>query len=180
MGSVNDAVLTITKSSKIGIIIHFPTEYAGIWNQIPQPSALNFTTGTSNFSTTDIRLTTRYLFAVFEKTMFTSQVNFTSFKISFMFRNPNKTVDCTVLPVFTVSLFDFKGKSIYAQTLSNNEVCPTFTTRLYEINVTGNTKISAGSSSPFYVTLEKPAKNLTITPLCESSAISFRPASITF
>ena len=31
-----------------------------------------------------------------------------------------------------------------------------------------------------YITLEKPAQNLTITPQCQSSAISFSPATLSF
>jgi hypothetical protein len=59
-------------------------------------------------------------------------------------------------------------------------MCPALTTKLFDINVTGNTKIPAGSSSTFYINIEKPAQNLSITPLCESSAISFSPATINF
>ena len=64
--------------------------------------------------------------------------------------------------------------------MSNNDICPNFSTRLYSINVTGNTQISAGSSSTFYATLEQPAANLTIVPSCASSAISFSPAQLVF
>lgn len=138
------------------------------------------TIGSDIFPASNVTLGTRYLFARFQSSGFTSQLDFTTFNISFVFRNPNKSIDCTVLPVFTISLFDFKGKTIYSQSLSNQVTCPTFSTRLYAINVTGNTKISAGSSSPFFITLEKPAKNLIITPSCESSAISFSPQSIIF
>lgn len=136
--------------------------------------------GSDVFTATNITLGTRYLFAIFETNAFNAQLEFTTFNISFIFRNPNKSVDCTVVPVFTISLFDFKGKNIYAETLSNKAGCPTFSTRLYAINVTGNTKISAGSSSTFYITLEKPAKDLTITPSCVSSAISFSPQQVVF
>jgi hypothetical protein len=138
------------------------------------------TIGSNIFTAGNVTLGTRYLFARFQSSAFSSQLDFTTLSISFIFRNPNKSVDCTVLPVFTISLFDFKGKNIYSQTLSNQEACPKFSTHLYSINVTGNTKISAGSSSSFFITLEKPAQNLVITPSCVSSAISFSPQQIVF
>jgi hypothetical protein len=125
-------------------------------------------------------MSNRYLFVTFSNNSFIGQINFTTFNITFMFRNPNISLDCSVLPVFTLTLFDFKSRSIYAQTLSNNKVCPIFSTYLYSINVTGNTKISAGSSSQFIISLQKPAYNLVITPRCISSAISFSPSSILF
>lgn len=138
-------------------MINFPAEYESIWSQITVPTSLNLTISGNNYTASNVTMSTRYLYAVFSNNTFTSQINFTTFNITFMFRNPNFSLDCSVLPVFTISLFDFKGKSIYAQTLSNNKVCPTFSTYLYTINVTGNTKISAGSSSQFIVSLEKPA-----------------------
>jgi len=55
--------------------------------------------------------------------------------------------------VFKISLFDFKGNHISAQSLSNNQLCPELTNRLFGINVTGNTKISAGSSSTFIISI---------------------------
>jgi hypothetical protein len=180
VGTVNQASLTISKDSRIGIIIKFPVEYVDIWKNIDVPASVSIIIGGTTYTATNITMSERHLFAVLPYSAFTTQVDFSSFNVEFVFRNPNVAIDCSVVPVFTVSLFDFKGQSIYAQTLSNNQVCPTFTTRLYAINVTGNTKISAGSASNFYITLEKPAKNLTITPQCASSAISFRPTSITF
>lgn len=132
------------------------------------------------YTSTNITLTTGKLFAVFTLSAFSSQVIFTNFTINFLFRNPTRDIACTVDPVFQISLFDFKGNSIFVQSLSNNIACPTFTTKLYAINVTGNTKISAGSSSTFIVSLEQPAQYLAITPICVSSAISFSPSTIVF
>ena len=122
----------------------------------------------------------RYLFARFTHNAFSSQLTFTSFTVAFNFRNPNKSIDCTVTPVFEFSLFDFKGNSIFAQTLSNNQICPTLRDRLFSVNVTGNTKISAGSSNSFIVSIEKPSEYLAVTPSCTSSAISFTPSVVTF
>jgi hypothetical protein len=178
--SVNSASLTIANQSLLGLSITFPQEYSYIWTQISTPSQLNLTINGVTYSTSNVQLSTLNLFARFANTTFSSSVVYTSFSISFQFRNPNQSIDCTVNPVFTISLFDFKGNSIYAQTLSNNIVCPTFTTYLYGINITGNTKIPAGSSETFTVSLSKPALNLTITPSCTSSAISFTPSSIQF
>lgn len=64
--------------------------------------------------------------------------------------------------------------------MSNNQICPTLSNRLYTINVTGNTKFPAGSSTQFIVTIEKPASYLAITPACTSSAISFTPSVVVF
>lgn len=97
-----------------------------------------------------------------------------------MFRNPNSSINCSALPVFKISLFDFKGNNINVQSLSNNQICPNLTNRLYGINVTGNTKISAGSSSNFIISLEKPSYFLAINPVTTSSAISFTPSTIIF
>jgi len=153
MTSSNGVNLTLTQGSQIGIMINFPQEYASIWSQIAVPTTLNFTIAGTNYTASNITMSTQYLYAVLSNNAFNNQLNFTSFSITFMFRNPNVTIDCTVSTVFTISLFDFKGKSIYAQTLANNKVCPSFSTYLYTINVTGNTKISAGSSSQFIVSL---------------------------
>jgi hypothetical protein len=180
LNSISGSTFTIAKHSQIGVIVHFPVEYAEIWHQINTPSTLDLIINGNTYSASQLKMTSRYLFAPIPQTLFTAQVDFTTFNISFVFRNPNKTIDCKITPVFTISLFDFKGNSLYAQTLSNNQVCPTFTTHLFDIKVTGNTKIAAGASSVFYVTLAKRARNLTITPACDSSAISFRPASIDF
>jgi hypothetical protein len=157
LGTVSGATLTITQNSSIGIIVHFPKEYGLIWSQIAVPLAVNLNIGANTYTATNVTMSPQYLFATLPLNAFTTQVNFTAFNISFLFRNPNSSIDCTVLPVFTISLFDFKGNSIYGQTLSNNLICPTFSTYLYSINVTGNTKISAGSSSTFIITLQQPA-----------------------
>ena len=153
VGTVNGVTLTIPSNSSIGIMIRFPKEYDYIWSQIAVPSSLNVSISGNTYSASNITMSNRYLFAVFPNNSFNSQINFTTFNITFMFRNPNISLDCTVLPVFTLTMFDFKSRSIYAQTLSNNKVCPTFSTYLYSINVTGNTKISAGSSSQFIISL---------------------------
>jgi hypothetical protein len=100
--------------------------------------------------------------------------------IAFNFKNPNKTIDCSVTPVYVISFFDFQANSLFAQTLSNNQICPTLNNRLYAINVTGNTKIPAGSSTTFVVSIERPASYLAITPVCSNSAISFLPSVIVF
>ena len=180
VSSVNGVTLYITASSQIGIMIDFPAEYSSIWSQIALPSSLNLTISGNNYTASNITMSTGYLYAVFSATAFTSQINFTTFNITFMFRNPNVSIDCTNSPVFTISLFDFKSRSIYAQSLSNNNVCPSLSVYLASINVNGNTKIPAGSSSQFIVSLEKAAQNLTIVPACTSSAISFSPATILF
>ena len=178
--ALTGASFSIAKQSRIGIMIHFPQEYSGIWSQIKTPSQLSLIISSQYYNSTNIRMSNRYLFAVFPSTLFPSQLDFTTFNITFVFRNPNETINCKIGPVFTVSIFDFKGNSIYAQTLSNNQICPSLTTHLFDIKVTGNTKISAGSSSTFYITLAKPARNMTITPSCDSSAISFKPSSVNF
>lgn len=151
-----------------------------MWSQIVTPTVVNLTIGTTVYQATNVSIGKRRLFGVFSQSVFPTQLDFSIFNVSFEFRNPNKSVDCSVDPIFTVSLFNFKTNSIYSQTLSNREACPTFTTHLYSINVTGNTKIPAGSSVPFRVTLEKAASNLTIIPTCASSAISFSPTQIYF
>ena len=153
LNALTGATFSISKSSRLGIMVHFPSEYASIWTQIQTPSVVTLLINSQEYNATSIRMATRYLMAVLPTSVFTSQLDFTTFNITFIFRNPNVTINCKVNPVFTVSLFDFKSNSIYAQTLSNNEICPTMTTHLFDTKVTGNTKISAGSSSTFYVTL---------------------------
>ena len=166
LNALTGASFSITQQSHLGVMIHFPQEYGSIWNQITAPSQLSLIIKNQSYDSTSIRMANRYLFAVLPTTLFPTQLDFTTFNITFVFRNPNETINCQVNPVFTVSLFDFKGNSIYAQTLSNNQICPNLTTHLFDIKVTGNTKISAGSSSTFYITLQKPARNMTITPAC--------------
>lgn len=172
--------LTIIKNTNMGIIIRFPQEYAGIWQQIAVPSVLNLTINSVIYQATNITMKSQYLFARLPTNSFSSQLSVTSLTISFNFRNPNKSIDCTVTPVYLITFFNFQTNSIFGQTLSNNQVCPTLTNRLFSINVTGNTKIPAGTSSNFIVTIEKPAYYLAITPKCTSSAISFIPSVITF
>ena len=174
------ASFSIAKFSRIGVIVHFPAEYSKIWTQITVPSSLTLKINGGTYSSTSIQMASRYVFAVFPSSIFTAQLDFSTLNISFAFRNPNQTINCSVTPVFTISIFDFKGNNLYAQSLSNNKVCPNLTTHLFAIKVTGNTRISAGTSSTFYVTLEKPAKNLTVTPASDTSAISFKPETITF
>lgn len=123
---------------------------------------------------------TLYLFARFPVSTFTSQISFTTVTVAFNFKNPNKSIDCSVTPVYVISFFDFHANSLFAQTLSNNQICPNLANRLFAINVTGNTKISAGSSSTFVISIEQPASYLAITPSSSSSAISFIPSVITF
>ena len=180
LNALTGSTFSISKSSRIGLIIHFPAEYAKVWSQILTPSVLTMTINGNEYNSTNIRLASRYLLAVFNSTLFSSQVDFSTLTVKFAFKNPNETINCSITPVFTVSLFDFKSNSIYAQTLSNNQICPNMTTYLFDINITGNTRISAGSSSNFLINLAKPAKNMTIIASCDSSAISFQPTNITF
>ena len=119
LDAANGATFSISEKSKIGVIIHFPEEYADIWNQIQTPDALNMSIGSDVYTSNNVTLSTRHLFAIYEPSAFPTQVDFTTFNVSFWFRNPNETIDCTILPVFTISLFDFKGNSMYSQTLSN-------------------------------------------------------------
>lgn len=180
LNSLTGKSFTIAKKSLLGVMVHFPQEYGAMWTQIQQPSQLSLVISSQYYNSTNIRMANLYLFAEFPSSVFPSQLDFTTFYVKFIFRNPNETINCQINPVFTVSLFDFKGNSIYAQTLSNNQICPNLTTHLFDIKVTGNTKISAGASSNFTITLQKPARNMTITPVCSSSAISFKPSSLTF
>ena len=135
------------------MIIDFPSAYNEIWDQIPKPTTLNITINSVKYTSTMITLIPGRLFAQFTENTFASQVTFSSLLAEFEFRNPNKSIDCSVQPVFKVSLFDFKGNNINAQSLSNNQICPELTNRLFGINVTGNTKISAGSSSVFIISI---------------------------
>lgn len=178
--STTSSQFTIPKLAQLGVYIKFPAEYDEIWNQIGTPSVINMTIGATVYKAFNVSIGKRHLFGVFPQSVFPSELTFSTFNVSFEFRNPNKSIDCTVEPVFVVSLFNFKTNSIYSQSLSNREACPTFTTYLYSINVTGNTKIPAGSTTTFRVTLEKSASNLTIVPTCTSSAISFSPTQLIF
>lgn len=178
--SVQNANIAIVKSSNLGVVVKFPEEYREIWQQITPPTFLNLTINGVTYTSNNITMKTLYLFARFPVSTFTSQISFTTVTLAFNFKNPNKTIDCSVTPVYVISFFDFQANSLFAQTLSNNQICPTLLNRLYAINVTGNTKISAGSSTTFVVSIERPASYLAITPFCSSSAISFLPSVITF
>lgn len=114
MTSVNNAQLTISRSSELGVIVHFPAEYGDIWSQIDTPTSFNMSIDSIDYVSTKVTLAKRYLMAVFHNNDFPNQIGFSAFNISFSFRNPNVDIDCSVLPIFTISLFDFKGKSIYA------------------------------------------------------------------
>ena len=149
LSSISGSTFTIAKHSQLGVIVHFPVGYSEIWSQIATPSTLSLVINGNTYDASQLRMTSRYLFAPIPRSLFTTQIDFTTFNVVFDFRNPKKAIDCKVNPVFTISLFDFKGNSIYSQTLSNNQVCPTFTTKLFDIKVTGNTKIAAGASSTF-------------------------------
>jgi len=120
VNTVNSAVLRIAQDSQLGLVVHFPTEYLEIWAFIATPAEVNMTVGGTLYTTTNITLSELHMFVVFPASAFSSQVDFTSLVVSFSFRNPRKVIDCKATPIFTISLFDFKGKSIYAQTLSNN------------------------------------------------------------
>ena len=107
-------------------------------------------------------------------------LSFSTLGISFAFRNPAQNIDCSIVPVFVVSLFDFKYNNILAQTYSNNLECPSFNGNLYAINVTGNLQLQTNSVNVFTISLEKSAAFLKITPVSSNSAITFQPTSIVF
>jgi len=146
ISSVSNAFVTLIRGTNMGVKISFPSAYKDIWSQIAVPNMLNITINGQLYQSTNVTLTPLNLFASLSPTAFTAQISFTSIQVSFAFRNPNSSIDCSSSSAYTISLFDFKGNSIFAQTLSNNKICPALDNRLYSISVAGNTKISAGSS----------------------------------
>ena len=65
-------------------------------------------------------------------------VKFKQAIITFTFVNPSNSINCSVTPIFSISLLDFKRNSLIAETLGNNIECPEFTDKLYQVNVSGN------------------------------------------
>jgi hypothetical protein len=114
VNTVNGATLRIAQDSQFGVIVNFPAEYLEIWTFIKTPTRVNMTIGGTLYSTTNVTLSELNMFAVFPASDFTTQVNFTSITVDFEFRNPKIAINCKKTPIFTISLFDFKGRSIYA------------------------------------------------------------------
>ena len=54
---------TIAKQSRLGVMIHFPQEYGGMWTQITPPSQLSLVISSQYYNSTTIRMANRYLFA---------------------------------------------------------------------------------------------------------------------
>lgn len=106
--------MRIAQDSQLGIVVHFPVEYLEIWTHIATPTQVNLTIGGVLYVSNNVTLSELNMFAVFKASDFTTQVNFSSLSVAFEFRNPKKVIDCTVTPIFTISLFDFKSRSIYA------------------------------------------------------------------
>ena len=114
--TVNNDNIHINAQSIIGILILFPIEYMAIWDAINRPTKIYITLGTESFEDSpemiNGTLITRF--------NVTSEVSFSEIHITFEFRNPKVALNCDILPVFTVSILDFKLNSILAETLSNN------------------------------------------------------------
>lgn len=110
----------------------------------------------------------------------TAAFKFNQIIATFTFVNPSTTIDCTGTQVFNIALLDFKKNSLIAETLGNNVECPDFTDKLYQVNVTGNAYMEAGSVYEYTISIEKPAYYMTITPTIQTSAITFDPAVIRF
>jgi hypothetical protein len=112
--SVQNANINILRNANLGVIVKFPLEYAEIWQQITPPTALNLTINAVTYTATNITLKSQYIFATFPLNTFTSQLTFTTFGLAFNFRNPNKTIDCSVTPVYVISFFDFQSNNLFA------------------------------------------------------------------
>ena len=68
-------------------------------------------------------------------------VEFKQAIITFTFVNPSNSINCSVTPIFSISLLDFKRNSLIAETLGNNIECPEFTHKIYQVNVSENAYI---------------------------------------
>lgn len=79
--------------------------------------------------------------------------NFTQMTVSFIFVNPSTSINCSNTPLFSVVLHDFKKNSFIAETLSNNIECPVFSDRLYQVNVSGNAYMEAGTVYEFVISI---------------------------
>lgn len=176
METVNGEDIQINGDSRIGILITFPDEYKKIWETIDKPSKVYITFGSTDYEDVPEMV----LGSLIVKFKVTSEVSFSSLSVAFDFRNPITALDCSVLPVFTLSILDFKLNAILAETLSNNIECPEFKDSLYGINITGNLKIQAGEIETFTIKLEEPAYFLNITPVSPTPTITFHPSSIVF
>jgi hypothetical protein len=65
ISSSASTTITLTKGSRIGLIIDFPDAYSSIWQQIAVPSQLNITINGVTYITSNITLTNGFIFAQF-------------------------------------------------------------------------------------------------------------------
>lgn len=72
---------------------------------------------------------------------------------SFTFINPSETIDCTGTQVFNIAILDLKKNSFVAETLGNNIECPQFDDRLYQVNISGNSYMEAGSVYEYTISI---------------------------
>ena len=133
--------IDINGNSILGLKITFPIEYKQIWERIDPNITLTLTLGSTDFVSTP----TMTNGTITSKFTISSPVSFNSASIDFLFRNPSQPIDCSIVPVFVISLFDFTMNTIVAETLSNNIECPEFNSRLYNINVTGYLQMEQNS-----------------------------------
>ena len=140
ISTVNSDDIHINADSRMGVLILFPDEYKAIWETIDQPNRVYVTFGSDTYSDKPEMING----SMIVKFRVTQEVFFSAITILFEFRNPKVALNCDVLPVFTISILDFKLNAIRAESLSNNIECPEFKDRLYGINITGNIKIQAG------------------------------------
>ena len=120
MSTINNENIHINTDSRMGIMIAFPTEYENIWDTISAPTKVKITLGSDVYE--DVPEMISGLLLVRFKV--TAVVEFTSMQVEFDFRNPETALNCEVLPVFKLSIIDFKLNSIRAETISNYVDCP--------------------------------------------------------
>ena len=156
MSTVDGSTLKINPQSHLGLIIVFPTEYKEIWHRVSTSPEVTLTLGSVVY-TASAHLINGTMIVEYRTT---AAVEFSQIVVSFNFVNPSRPLNCSLLPSFTVSIFDFTLNSIKAETLSNNIECPVFRNQLFAVNISGSSQMEAGSVYKFTISIEKPAKLL--------------------
>lgn len=156
ISTVVGETVSINANSHIGLILIFPSEYKEIWYRLNENPDVTLTLGSDDY-TSEAHLINGTIIVEYNTL---AAVDFSDILVEFEFINPNRALDCTQVPVFTISLFDFTLNSIIAETLGNNIECPEFSNKLFEVNISGSSQMEAGTVYEYTVSIEESAEYL--------------------
>jgi hypothetical protein len=144
------AAINIPSATPLALEINFPSVYVDVWDRMPLNSTITLTLGSSS-STAYANLSAGSLYASFN---ITASTTFSTVDIIVSpWRNPSNALNCSQTPIFHISLYDYKFNNVITSTVLNNKDCVLFTSRLYSVQVEGNSVIYSGSMANYTIIL---------------------------